>query len=223
MNYRIGIDIGGTFTDFALLKGGELILHKNLSTPVDRSIGVIQGLEHLAASEGKGLPEFLAQVDAIIHGTIARTWSAWDSSHEFIWTHYELRLTESMLGDRLDKVVISEPGGTVGNDSMEIVGAPRYRIGEEVVLLTARTPIGYLRTSGWGQGRFDVVADPRTGTKVVRSGLAGIELVEPAGAASPATLKPGTSPKSLDGLPLDQFKTRIRALIANRQRPRGER
>lgn len=161
--------------------------------------------------------------DAIIHGTIARTWSAWDSSHEFIWTHYELRLTESMLGDRLDKVVVSEPGGTVGNDSMEIVGAPRYRIGEEVVLLTARTPIGYLRTSGWGQGRFDVVADPRTGTKVVRSNLAGLELFEPAGAASPATLKPGTSPKSLDGLPLDQFKTRIRALIANRQRPRGER
>lgn len=169
------------------------------------------------------IEQMMDSSDAVVHGTIARTWSAWDSSHEFIWTHYELRLTESMLGDRLDKVVISEPGGTVGNDSMEIVGAPRYRIGEEVVLLTARTPIGYLRTIGWGQGRFDVVADPRTGIKVVRFGLAGIELVEPAGAASTATLKPGTSPKSLDGLPLDQFKTRIRTLIANRQRPRGER
>lgn len=169
------------------------------------------------------IEQMMDSSDAVVHGTIARTWSAWDSSHEFIWTHYELRLTESMLGDILDKVVISEPGGTVGNDSMEIVGAPRYRIGEEVVLLTARTPIGYLRTSGWGQGRFDVVADPRTGFKVVRSGLAGIELVEPAGAASAAALKPGTSPKSLDGLPLDQFKSRIRTLIANRERPRGER
>ena len=167
--------------------------------------------------------QMMESSDAVIHGTIARTWSAWDSSHEFIWTHYELHLTESMLGDRLDKVVISEPGGTVGNESMEIVGAPRYRIGEEVVLLTARTPIGYLRTSGWGQGRFDVVADPRTGAKVVRSGLAGIELVEPAGAATAAPLKPGTSPKSLDGLPLDQFKGRIKALVANRQRPRGDR
>ena len=37
MTYRIGIDIGGTFTDFALLKGEEVILHKNLSTPEDRS------------------------------------------------------------------------------------------------------------------------------------------------------------------------------------------
>jgi N-methylhydantoinase A len=69
MNYRIGIDIGGTFTDFALLKGQELVLHKNLSTPQDRSLGVIHGLEHLAAIEGKTLAQLLDDVDAIIHGT----------------------------------------------------------------------------------------------------------------------------------------------------------
>ncbi len=69
MNYRIGIDIGGTFTDFALLKGQELILHKNLSTPEDRSVGVIQGLERLAELEDKSLGELLGQVEAIIHGT----------------------------------------------------------------------------------------------------------------------------------------------------------
>ena len=160
--------------------------------------------------------------DAVIHGTVVRAWPAWDSTREFIWTHYEIRLTESMLGDALDKVVLSEPGGTVGNDSMDIAGTPRYRIGEEVVLFTTRTPIGYLRTSGWGQGRFDVVVNPRTGSKVVRSRLAGIELVEPAGAANAPNQRAGTSPKALDGLPLDQFKSRLRTLITNRQRLRGE-
>ncbi len=69
MSYRIGIDIGGTFTDFAMLKGQDLILHKNLSTPEDRSLGVIQGLERLAELEGKSLAQLLGQVDAIIHGT----------------------------------------------------------------------------------------------------------------------------------------------------------
>lgn len=169
------------------------------------------------------LEQMAAAADTVIHGTVVRTWSAWDSTHEFIWTHYEIRLTESMLGDTLDKAVISEPGGVVGNDSMDIVGTPRYRIAEEVVLFTTRTPIGYLRTSGWGQGRFDVVADPRTGSKVVRSRLAGVELVAPAGAANALNQTPGTSPKALDGLPLDQFKSRLRTLIANRQRLRGER
>jgi hypothetical protein len=169
------------------------------------------------------LEQMAAAADTVIHGTVVRTWAAWDSTHDFIWTHYEIRLTESMLGDTLDKVVISEPGGAVGGDSMDIVGTPRYRIAEEVVLFTTRTPIGYLRTSGWGQGRFDVVADPRTGSKMVRSRLAGVELVEPAGAVNALTQTPGTSPKVLDGLPLDQFKSRIKTLISNRQRPRGER
>ena len=67
--YRIGVDIGGTFTDFALLKGAEVILHKNLSTPEDRSIGVMDGLEKLAAIEGLTLKDFLGQCEAIVHGT----------------------------------------------------------------------------------------------------------------------------------------------------------
>lgn len=69
MIYRIGIDVGGTFTDFALLKGQQLQLHKNLSTPEDRSLGVIEGLERLAQMEGLSLSELLGQVEAIIHGT----------------------------------------------------------------------------------------------------------------------------------------------------------
>lgn len=69
MTYRVGIDIGGTFTDFALLKGQEIILHKNLSTPEDRSIGVMTGLEKLAEQEGQTLSDFLGQCDAIVHGT----------------------------------------------------------------------------------------------------------------------------------------------------------
>jgi N-methylhydantoinase A len=69
MGYRVGIDIGGTFTDFALLNGAEVILHKNLSTPEDRSIGVMTGLKRLAEKEGLALADFLAQCDAIVHGT----------------------------------------------------------------------------------------------------------------------------------------------------------
>ena len=69
MTYRVGIDIGGTFTDFALLKGSEVILHKNLSTPEDRSEGVMEGLARLAEIEGLSPADFLGQCDAIVHGT----------------------------------------------------------------------------------------------------------------------------------------------------------
>ena len=69
MRYRVGIDIGGTFTDFALLKGAAVVLYKNLSTPGDRSVGVMNGLEKLAAMEGLPLTDFLGRCDAIVHGT----------------------------------------------------------------------------------------------------------------------------------------------------------
>ena len=69
MTCRVGVDIGGTFTDFALLRDGEVTLEKTLSTPQDRSLAVMTGLEKLATREGQTLAEFLGGVEAIIHGT----------------------------------------------------------------------------------------------------------------------------------------------------------
>jgi N-methylhydantoinase A len=69
MNYRVGIDIGGTFTDFALINGSKVVLYKNLSTPQDRSLGVLTGLTKLAEIEGLSLDDFLGRCDAIVHGT----------------------------------------------------------------------------------------------------------------------------------------------------------
>ena len=66
---RLGIDIGGTFTDFALDKGHALVLEKVLSTPADRSLAVMQGIEKLAAREGQALRDFLGRLEAIVHGT----------------------------------------------------------------------------------------------------------------------------------------------------------
>jgi len=69
MSLRIGIDIGGTFTDFALLRGAGVVLEKTLSTPEDPSRAVMTGLEQLAARDGQSLRDFLAGVDAIVHAT----------------------------------------------------------------------------------------------------------------------------------------------------------
>ena len=66
---RVGIDIGGTFTDLALLRDGRIHVHKTLSTPGDPSLGVLRGLEQLAASLGEGLSELLRDVDAVVHAT----------------------------------------------------------------------------------------------------------------------------------------------------------
>src|SRR5712691_5427168 len=65
--YRIGLDIGGTFTDFVLYDGSRrrISLHKCLTTPHDPSIAALEGLGELTAQAGLDL----ARVGEIVHGT----------------------------------------------------------------------------------------------------------------------------------------------------------
>jgi N-methylhydantoinase A len=72
--YRIGIDVGGTFTDLvAVDDAGKAILAKVPSTPSDPSIGVLDGLQLLADELELGRPALLAQTDRIVHGTTVAT------------------------------------------------------------------------------------------------------------------------------------------------------
>lgn len=74
MGYRIGIDVGGTFTDFLLVgEDGVAEVHKTSSTPWDPSEGVITGLREYAESKNKSLHEFIAEVELIVHGTTVTT------------------------------------------------------------------------------------------------------------------------------------------------------
>jgi N-methylhydantoinase A len=65
--YRLGCDIGGTFTDFVLLndKTGDLTINKCLTTPKDPSDAVEQGIRELEVK----VPGFVEKMDEVIHGT----------------------------------------------------------------------------------------------------------------------------------------------------------
>jgi len=67
MTHRIGVDIGGTFTDFALLNdgNGKLAVYKQLTTPRDPAASVLDGCRKLL--EANRVP--MSSVTAIVHGT----------------------------------------------------------------------------------------------------------------------------------------------------------
>src|SRR5262249_44675216 len=72
--YRIGIDVGGTFTDLvAVDAGGMTTLAKVPSTPEDPSRGVLDGLTALADRLGLDRAALLTQTDRIVHGTTVAT------------------------------------------------------------------------------------------------------------------------------------------------------
>src|SRR4030042_3771041 len=65
--YRLGCDIGGTFTDFVLLNDqtGEIKIYKWLTTPKDPSDAVEHGIKQME----KNTPDFVEKMDEVIHGT----------------------------------------------------------------------------------------------------------------------------------------------------------
>ena len=74
MSYTIGIDVGGTFTDFYLMvAGGADRIHKTPSTPDDPTEAAMLGLAELAGSESLSLEALLAGTIRIVHGTTVTT------------------------------------------------------------------------------------------------------------------------------------------------------
>lgn len=67
----VGIDVGGTFTDFALWRDDRLIVHKVPTTPDDQSIAIVQGLRDLGllAGDATGATQPLE----IVHGMTVAT------------------------------------------------------------------------------------------------------------------------------------------------------
>lgn len=76
MGLKIGIDVGGTFTDFLVAwEDREPEIFKVLSTSDDPSNAVINGLTEIAGKQNPPLKldDFIASVETIVHGTTVTT------------------------------------------------------------------------------------------------------------------------------------------------------
>lgn len=72
--YRVGVDVGGTFTDcICVAPDGAPLTAKVPTTPSDPSDGVMVGVEALAARVGLPVEEFLARTTRFVHGTTVAT------------------------------------------------------------------------------------------------------------------------------------------------------
>jgi len=144
----------------------------------------------------------------IVEGRVTRSWTAWDSEHKYIWTHYQLQVFDRLRGGG-GTVTVSEPGGSLDGVNMAVSGAQPYVANEHVLLFLFQTPLGYWRTLGGGQGKFAVGEDGR-----IASAARGMEVN---GAAQ------GTPLSAVDRMLLTQFKAMLRKMIQSRPAPKEDR
>ena len=71
MSYMIGVDVGGTFTDFSVFnqETGELFNYKDSSTPADPSRAIVKGVKDVLEIKEAGAEE----VSYLAHGTTVGT------------------------------------------------------------------------------------------------------------------------------------------------------
>jgi hypothetical protein len=164
----------------------------------------IIGLLMLRAASATSVPQLSFEQltdtsDLIATGSVTQSWTAWDAEHKYIWTHYQLSVSSVKKGAAGSSVEFAEPGGAVDGVGMAIAGSVSYRTGENVLIFLQRMPNGYLRTTGWGQGKYSIDG---AGRLRAAASLRGLEIVDGKSAAAAPV-------RSLDGMTVTEASQRI--------------
>ena len=112
----------------------------------------------LSASQFIELPfdKIARESSLIVRGSVENTWSAWDDSHEIIYTYATVRVNR-YFGESTgpDTLVVREVGGTVDGYTLEAIGFPAIRSGEDVVLMLGRwEDSADYRIHAFNQGKY---------------------------------------------------------------------
>ena len=112
----------------------------------------------MSASQFVELPfeQVATESQLIVRGSVERTFSAWDSAHEVIFTYATVRV-DRYFGDTAgsETLVVREVGGSVDGYTQEAIGFPAIREGEDVVLMLAKWEDGEdYRIHAFNQGKY---------------------------------------------------------------------
>lgn len=120
---------------------------------------------HATVLRSLNLTELCDTSPTIVRGRVVQTRSAWRGGR--IYTAVTLRVNRSLSGAKRagDTVTFWRLGGAVGRIAQRVIGAPRFRAGEQVVVFL-HTRRGRLFVTGMLQGKVRVL--PATNTSPAR-------------------------------------------------------
>jgi hypothetical protein len=102
------------------------------------------------------LPELAQSSDTVVHGTVRRVESRWSGDRRRILTDVEIEVTESLKGQPGSTVLLTQPGGKMGDIGQVVHGSASFTPGEEVVVFLERRGATAFHLSGMSQGKYQV-------------------------------------------------------------------
>ena len=158
------------------------------------------------------LPELAQTSDAIVHGTVRRVESRWSGDGRRIITDVEIQVTEALKGQAGGTVLVTQPGGRVGDIGQRVSGLAAFAPGEEVVVFLERRGKQAFRVSGMVQGKYQVQRS--------EDGKSAMAVPEPTGDVlllDRDSRQPTSS--SLRSMSLPELKAAIRTALEQKQAP----
>lgn len=157
------------------------------------------------------LPALSRESDAVVRGTVRRVQSRWAADGRRIVTDVEIEVAEALKGAPGRTVLVTQPGGRMGDIGQRVSGLASFAEGEEVVVFLQRRGRDAFAVRGMAQGKF----------RVQRSADGKAVLAVPESVGDARILDPATgrethaAPRSV---PLETLRTTVRAAAAGKQR-----
>lgn len=128
----------------------------------------------IAAAIGAPVPveDLAKRADTVVHGKVDALGCTRDPAGR-IFTRVELDVAEVWKGKPAGRFTLVLAGGILGARKVAVLGGPEYRLGEEVVVFTARNQSGEPVTLDLAQGKFTVETAKASGAKHVANGVLG--------------------------------------------------
>lgn len=143
------------------------------------------------------------QSELVLRGKVAGVNSYWNDKHTKIFTRTRITVDETYKGSGWAVVDIVQLGGTVGTVKSTVQGALQWTPGEEVLLFAEPYDTGSFQVSGFSQGKFKIMRDPRTGAAYVQApSMEGVTLL-----GAPPAEEPNQASAS-ERIPLEVFVNR---------------
>jgi len=102
------------------------------------------------------VPELTLSSEVIVRGVVKRVQSRWAGDGSMIVTDVEVVVSESLKGQPDRTVVITQPGGSVGDIGQKVSGLASFAEGEEVLVFLGPKRKGHFQVRGALQGKYRI-------------------------------------------------------------------
>jgi hypothetical protein len=113
--------------------------------------------------------QLVGQAELIFQGTVTNVQSQWigTGKDRHIQTYVTLKVDDQVKGNAGNSYTLSMLGGTVGDETMEVTDAPRFKIGDRDFLFVEHNGTQFIPLVGIMHGRFRVQRDQVTGREII--------------------------------------------------------